>query len=183
MLDIKKFDSLTMPSQDYREWLSFIRYIEAYFKEKGIIHPICVEIGTQTNRQKYFYHEFLGGEHIGIDISDKYSKPDILGNSHETSTIEALKQKLGDRPINLLFIDGFHTYAVVKQDYENYESLVSDIIAFHDIFAVQEIRKFWEELIANKKHLHKMTFITFGCWHQPTYQFGIGLVIKTDHHA
>jgi hypothetical protein len=183
MLDIKKFDSFIMPAQDYGEWLSYMRFIETYFKEKAISHPICVEIGTHTNRQKQFYQEFLGAEHIGIDICDKYSKPDIVGNSHDTSTVEALKQKLRGRPIHLLYIDGDHSYPAVKRDYETYGGLVSNIIVFHDIGSIHGVKQFWEELMASKNNSPKMTFITFGCWHTPTYQFGIGLIIKTDHRS
>jgi hypothetical protein len=183
MIDIKKFDSMMMPGQNYREWLSYMRFIEAYFKEKGIAHPVCVEIGTHTNQQKYFYREFLGGRHIGIDICEKYSKPDIIGDSHSPATVDALKQMLGGDPIHLLYVDADHAYPSVKQDYETYEGMVSDIIAFHDIGSVRGVKQFLEELVASKNNFHKMTFVTFGCWHTPKYQFGIGLVIKTDHHA
>jgi hypothetical protein len=93
----------------------------------GITKPTVVEIGARDNKQKEFYN-MLNAKHISIDI-----KPpaDIIGDSHSKQTISKLK-KMIDK-IDLLFIDGDHSYNGVKADYELYAPLTKHIIAFHDI--------------------------------------------------
>lgn len=59
----------------------------------------------------------------------------IDGDSRSTAVRDAVKRAIGDRPIDVLFIDGDHTYDGVRNDYVNYRGLVRDggVIAFHDI--------------------------------------------------
>jgi predicted O-methyltransferase YrrM len=51
------------------------------------------------------------------------------------STREDLRRLLGSRGIDLLFIDGDHSYAGVRWDFEAYGSLVrpGGLIALHDV--------------------------------------------------
>lgn len=135
------------PSQGVFEWRSFLEFIEAYFKNRGIRHPVVVEIGVWGGKQKVFYEQLLGAVHIGIDITPRRSMPDILGDSHDKKTLETLKTMLKGRPVNLLFIDGSHKYEAVKADYEIYAPLVKDIVALHDISSPRcGVWKFWDEL-------------------------------------
>jgi predicted O-methyltransferase YrrM len=74
------------------------------------------------------------------------------------STLRALRKVLDGRPIDMLFIDGDHSYAAVKSDYEMYHPLVAEdgMIAFHDIIEIppqaadwqkgNEVSIFWKEL-------------------------------------
>jgi hypothetical protein len=59
----------------------------------------------------------------------------IQGNSHEATTLERARKALPGETIDLLFIDGDHSYEGVKRDYELYSPLVrpAGLIAFHDI--------------------------------------------------
>ncbi|MFX1395149.1 MAG: class I SAM-dependent methyltransferase, partial [Promethearchaeota archaeon] len=59
----------------------------------------------------------------------------IQKNSHSFSALLELKKKLKNKKIDLLFIDGDHSYDGVKKDFEMYAPLVkkNGIIAFHDI--------------------------------------------------
>lgn len=56
-------------------------------------------------------------------------------DSHAPSTQEHLRRRLHGAPIDLLFLDGDHTYAGVAQDFADYSPLVrSDgYVALHDI--------------------------------------------------
>ena len=91
-----------------------------------------------------FYHAFAtGSQKIHL----------LRANSHLPETFEEVKKLLGGKPIDLLFIDGDHTYAGVKQDFELYTPLVAEsgLIALHDIAPRPdlpriEVWKFWEEL-------------------------------------
>jgi len=135
------------PGQGAWEWQTYLEFIEAYFKNRGIEKPIVVEIGTRRNRQKVFYEQLLSATHIGIDASPHFSKPDILGDSRSPETLKTLQSRLKGVPINLLFIDGDHSYEAVKSDYEMYGPLVSNIIALHDVYSPEHgVRKFWKQL-------------------------------------
>ena len=178
-MDPIKLAKLPSPVQDSFEWRAYLEFIEAYFRNRNIDKPIIVEIGVHGGNQKRFYTELLGYEHIGIDIAAKYSKPDILGDSHAPETVERLKEKLNSRPINLLFIDGDHSYAGVKGDYGFYAPLVENIIALHDIdYYRKSVSKFWGELIeAEKAKPDNKLFISLSAWHTSTYRIGIGLIL------
>ena len=85
----------------------------------------------------------------------------IEGSSHSEGTHSQLSSLLKKKKIDLLFIDGDHSYEGVKKDFEIYKSFVSNkgIIAFHDIVPdsfsrtgvktssyVGEVPKFWNEI-------------------------------------
>ncbi len=77
----------------------------------------------------------------------------IREDSHAPSTLRAVKAVLGGRKLDVLFIDGDHTYNGVKMDFEMYHNLVrrGGVIAFHDICRHPpetgcEVNKFWCEI-------------------------------------
>jgi predicted O-methyltransferase YrrM len=77
----------------------------------------------------------------------------LRGDSHSAAMLEQLKKRLGGQPVDFLFIDGDHTYAGVKQDFEMYSPLVrkGGLIAFHDIALHPpeldcHVDEFWNEL-------------------------------------
>ena len=158
------------PGQGAWEWQSYLEFIKAYFKDRGISKPMIVEIGTRRNRQKVFYEQFLNATHIGIDASPHFSKPDILGDSRDPKTLKKLKSMLNGMAINLLFIDGDHSYETVKNDYEMYGPFVSHIIALHDICSPEYgVRKFWTQLTEDYTALSSKRSIRIG--------WAIGLII------
>jgi predicted O-methyltransferase YrrM len=84
----------------------------------------------------------------------------VKADSHAESTLKNLKDILKKRPIDLLLIDGDHTYDGVKKDWEMYSPLVKKggVVAFHDIChhpTVPEcqVEKFWKEVKHGKKTL------------------------------
>jgi len=85
----------------------------------------------------------------------------LRADSHDPATLARVRQWLGHRRIDVLFIDGDHTYAGVARDFEMFSPLVrpGGIIGFHDIvpdfktrFGIQtvsdvgEVPEFWKKL-------------------------------------
>jgi len=99
-------------------------------------------------------------------------------DSHQEETKKMLLERLKDRKIDVLFIDGDHSYEGVKKDFEMYEPLVNNggIIIFHDICKHAtapecQVDKFWNEI--KEKYEHK-EFID----PEDTEWGGIGVLIK-----
>ncbi len=75
-------------------------------------------------------------------------------NSHSRSTLRAVEKILGRRRLEFLFIDGDHTYAGVKRDFDIYSSLIESghgMVALHDIVEYPAdptygVCHFWNEL-------------------------------------
>jgi cephalosporin hydroxylase len=74
-------------------------------------------------------------------------------DSHSLETRERVEETLAQRTIDFLFIDGDHTYAGVKRDFEIWSELVTPggHVAFHDILRAPEgseceVDRFWAEL-------------------------------------
>jgi predicted O-methyltransferase YrrM len=77
----------------------------------------------------------------------------IAADSHDPETVQRVKRILASAPIDLLFIDGDHTYEGVRRDYEMYAPLVrrGGVVAFHDVLphtdaADCEVDVYWNEL-------------------------------------
>ena len=101
----------------------------------------------------------------------------LRGDSHKPEMLASLKTLLpGDGKVDLLFIDGDHTYNGVKSDFEMYRSLVrpGGIILFHDICVMApelncQVDVLWNEL---KQKLRTSEFIE----NAGQGRFGIGVV-------
>ena len=174
MINVAQFMAMQMPCQVYVEWFGFIQFCQDYFIGHNVPSPLVVEIGIHANLQRPFYKQFLNATHIGIDIDNKYGEPDILGDSRSKTTLMRLQQLLQSRDIDLLFIDGNHSYEIVKQDYETYGPLTRHIVAFHDTLSWRGVKRFWNELLlANPEY----EFVNLGATGGAT-TYGIGIVIK-----
>lgn len=187
---LSKFNALMQSAdgnigQCWAEWQAFLEFAAGYFDVRGMNRITVVEIGVWRNAQKPFYEQVLGADHIGIDI-DKTANPDILGDSQSLATVEKLTARLDGRPIDLLFIDGHHSYMGIKRDFEVYGPMTRHIIAVHDFMCETHpdvrVNEFWRELrVIDKDHL----FIEF---HKPRahelgtiwdgQEMGIGVMVK-----
>jgi len=178
-------------NQHVPEWKAFLEYADGYFLARNIIRPVVVEIGILDGAQRRFYEQLLGAEYISIDNKIEPSMkgtPDIIGDSRVPDTIGKLRNRLDGRPIDLLFIDGLHTYAGVKSDYETYGQMTQHVIALHDIHTpkffsddVVDIMRLWNEILATNK---TDTIITIQ-HHNPRRPeefngrpLGIGVIVK-----
>ncbi len=83
----------------------------------------------------------------------------LAADSHTPEALAAIRAELGDRPVDFLFIDGDHSAAGVRADFEAFAPLVrpGGIVAFHDICrhpdrnlsAVDEV---WADLRGRYRH-------------------------------
>ncbi len=158
------------PLQIKEELIDFLKLV------KGYNPKIVLEIGSSMGGTFFLLSRVADGEGtlISIDLPCGYwggGYPDwkiplfrlfaskkqnvylMKNNSHEPDTLKALKEILNGRKIDLLFIDGDHSYAGIKKDFEMYSPLVKKggIIAFHDILPQPheleiEVNKFWNEI-------------------------------------
>lgn len=84
----------------------------------------------------------------------------VRENSHEIQTRLHISEILAGRELDLLFIDGDHSYAGVKGDFDMYSPLVrrGGLVAFHDIAGTSlhdtaGVRKFWAEVKCSYQNL------------------------------
>ncbi len=169
--------------QEPTEWKLFLDFCSAWLKEQKIKDPVVVELGILNNRQKAFYEQLFEAEHIGIEISNERSTPDICGNTHHTKTIEALKRRLGTRSIDILFIDASHFYDDAMLDYEMYAPLCSGLVVLHDIETYRgtgrkssQVWKLWDQL---KEGFTAYPLISIFKRRNRGNQRGIGIIKKS----
>jgi predicted O-methyltransferase YrrM len=109
---------------------------------------VC-EIGTADGGTNFLLSQAIPSVKlmIGVDLFVKnkfkllhFSKSSqeikfVDGSSYDDNTVNKVRQILGDRQFDLLFIDGDHNYEGVKKDFLKYRNLVREggIIVFHDI--------------------------------------------------
>ena len=174
-------------NQHIPEWKTYLEFVDGIFTSRGVYDPVVVEIGILDGAQRAFYEELFGADYISIDINPK-APATIRGDSSSVNVLDQLNEKLDGRMIDLLFIDGLHTYEGVKSDYEIYHPLVKHITAIHDILTpknhpqdVVDVIRFWNEL---KETNTEDTLITIQ-HHNPRpltafngRPLGIGVVLK-----
>lgn len=139
---------------------------------------VIVEIGSAAGGTLYCWLQLSrpGGLVVGIDAPHGlggHPEPDwmfelfsalapggvelrcIRDRSFHHSTRDDLQQALGDRKIDLLLIDGDHSYGAVHADFEMYRGLVrpGGLIAMHDICMHptrwgrgHDVAIYWQEL-------------------------------------
>jgi predicted O-methyltransferase YrrM len=132
-------------AQNRAEISSFTRYAAS-------IEPrVVCEIGVQDGGTSFILSRALptATTSIAIDLHVSlkaqlrfFQRPDVAlhiieGSSHAVRTRRKLTRVLQSRPIDVLFIDGDHSYEGVLRDLALYSPLVrrGGLIAFHDIVA------------------------------------------------
>ena len=91
-------------------------------------------------------------ERIRRQLTPRQRLIEIEGDSHSAQTLTRLKAVLDDDPVDLLWIDGDHSYEGITADMEMYAPLVrrGGLIALHDIhgsaaFPTSQCHTYWRE--------------------------------------
>lgn len=174
----EKFDMLTNLIPAHQRKHEFCKFIN--FLNDNNIRTV-LEIGTADSGTHLLLSELLNSKKtmIAVDLelrnrlslkllnSHQDLRLGIRGSSHSDKVIQQVASALNNKQIDLLFIDGDHSYEGVKKDFEIYQSFVANkgIIAFHDIVPdsfsrtgyktnsyVGEVPKFWNEIKKNYKY-------------------------------
>lgn len=136
-------------------YLKIIENITRHYKEnkKITIFEIGVRRGMSTetflkgilNRKNY-------GELFSCDpVNNENVIRDIELKKYWTFINEYSYNVQWNKEIDILFIDGEHTYNAVKQDYEKFEPFVKKdgIILMHDMIG-SECSEYWQEIKYSK---------------------------------
>ena len=107
---------------------------------------VIVEIGSDAGGTLWAWSQLPGPPRvIGVDLpGGPYSTGAqlgthgarvIIGDSHQYATRDLVTEQLAGDPVDVLFIDGDHTYLGAKADYLGYRHLVrpGGLIVLHDI--------------------------------------------------
>jgi predicted O-methyltransferase YrrM len=101
----------------------------------------------------------------------------LRADSHLDATRTAVERFFDSRPIDLLFIDGDHSYDSVRADYERYGGLVrpGGLIAFHDIVdgsreTSGDVPRFWREIRSSLEEPRELV----ESWEQGGFGIGVG---------
>lgn len=141
-------------SQNHRELAHLLDVVSS-------VSPlVIVEIGIHMGYSLEIWRT-IWPEAVVIGIDPDISQLDqqavagcniVEADSHSAGCLESLKDLLAGRSIDFLFIDGDHSYAGVKQDFNTYSPLVRQggIIALHDAYLFENdttaVRLFWDEI-------------------------------------
>jgi hypothetical protein len=138
--------------------------------EETRLSTLCYAVDTwKGDHQAGFYDDLV------YQIVSGYNQANYARFSYllRSTFCEAATQ-FSDNSIDLLHIDGLHTYEAVKEDYETWSPKVRDggVILLHDIHARHAdfgIWRLWEKL--ESSHAYTFSF---------THGHGLGLLIKGD---
>jgi hypothetical protein len=177
----------------YSAWIEHIPF--AFFLIE-ILHPkIFVELGVhtgnsynafcqsvkslQTNTKCYGVDTWQGDEHAGFYDKSVYDNLQVY-QQHEYSAFSTLIKSTFDEAlecfsegsVDLLHIDGFHTYEAVKHDFDNWLPKMSEqgVIIFHDTNVHANgfgVWKLWQEISPNYlsmefKNCHGLGILVIG---------------------
>jgi predicted O-methyltransferase YrrM len=178
----KNLDDLWVKSKNFKiqqkknEWIPFIEYLLTQNQINHTLEIGCYDGGTtvflshitknlitidQPNPARFDTYGYNFGDNsiFGTKLINSLTNFNyISGDSHSEKTYNKVINALGENKLDLLFIDGDHSYEGVKKDFEMYSSLVREggIIAFHDVHesSFHEshgcfVHNFWKEVQNN----------------------------------
>lgn len=106
-------------------------------------HILSIDRTVYPAERCLLYQSFVPARQIDVWEAD----------SHLEETRDRVVRYFDDEPLDVVFIDGDHTYDSVRRDYELYAPLIREggMLLFHDIVtgpyeAVGDVPRFWREV-------------------------------------
>jgi len=187
---VKELSTINIDYQGESSWYehgSFMVWLVATLKPEVFVElgthygysyfAACQSIKQNKLKTKSFAIDtWMGDEHAGFyennvyEIVEKYNDERYKDFSTLLRmTFEHGLEKFHDSSVDLLHIDGLHTYEAVAKDFNSWKEKLSDgsIVLFHDIHEHRddfEVNKFWNEL--------KLLYPTFEFMHE----HGLGIL-------
>lgn len=155
-------------------WAGHIPF--AFWLVKAVRPELFVELGTFTGNsyfsfcqaieawnspaQAFAVDTWAGDEHAGFYGNEIFEDVNRHNQSHYSAfstliraTFDEARPHFDNRRIDILHIDGLHTYEAVRHDFETWRDRVSDkgVVIFHDTNVRREdfgVWKLWSELSA-----------------------------------
>ncbi len=189
LINVLKFKPLSMEHPN--AWVGHMHF--AYWLVKNIKPSRIVELGTHSGNSYFSFCQSVkenqlktkcfaidtweGDEHAGSYDDSIFIKVNDHNEKHYANFSTLIRKKFdlalsdfSDKSIDILHIDGLHTYEAVRHDYETWLIKVADggLILFHDIFVKDRnfgVYKLWEELLTEYpnftyfKHSHGLGVI------------------------
>jgi len=181
---------------EYVDVSAWIEHIPFAFWIVEVLRPkIIVELGVHTGTSYFSFcqsvkrlnidtacygvdtwqgddHAGFYGESVFEKVTNYNTKEFYRFSTLIRSTFDEAKEYFVDKSIDLLHIDGFHTYEAVKHDFEAWLPKLSDkgFIFFHDINVRERdfgVFRLWDELKARYEHFqfdfgHGLGIISIG---------------------
>lgn len=176
-------DSVLLPPARLEEpdgWVGHIPF--AFWLIEQTAPRLLVELGTHSGNSYFAFCQAVqsnhlptrcyavdlwqGDEHAGYYGDEVFSAVDRYNQSHYSAFSRLLRQTFdealayfSDGSIDLLHIDGLHTYEAVLHDFESWRPKLSTraIVLFHDTNVREKnfgVWRLWEELSADYPHVH-----------------------------
>ena len=97
------------------------------------------------------------GHHVdNYDVVMKFKERHRFDNVHVIKGWFSEVAKTWDKAIDILHIDGLHTYDAITEDWKNWQKFVPDngVVIMHDVVSYPELSKFYNEISLPKAWFH-----------------------------
>ena len=174
-LELSIFRPEDWSPHDTGDVISWHGHIPFAFTLIRLLKPAClVELGTHRGDSYFAFCEAVSryssetrcfavdtwkgdphagyyGQEVFAELRDRHDRLYKDFSNLMPSTFDDALSKFSDGSVDLLHIDGLHTYPAVRHDFENWKSKMSDrgIVLLHDINVHEAdfgVWKLWEEL-------------------------------------